>query len=324
MKIIDFFSGCGGMSLGFQNAGYEVLSAFDNWKPALEVYRKNFANHIAFDIDLSEFNGDASFFSAFNPEMIIGGAPCQDFSSAGKRDESIGRADLTITFSQIIKAVSPKWFVSENVDRAVTSKAYAKAKNTLKEAGYALTEKVLDASLCGVPQARKRLFLIGELNGVENGLDYYLKKNLSHNPMCLRDYFGDSLGVKHYYRHPRSYQRRGIFSIDKPSPTIRGVNRPVPPKYVNHPGDTSLVTDELRSLTTKERSMIQTFPKDFIFEGTKANLEQMIGNAVPVKMAEYVGNCINEYVHYKAISSTTANVENTLNYHSVLYKNSFV
>lgn len=309
LRTIDFFSGCGGLSLGFQNAGFDVAAAFDNWKPALEVYRKNFKNHRAFEFDLSAFDGDVSLFTYFRPDVIIGGAPCQDFSSAGKRDESNGRADLTVIFAKIIKNISPQWFISENVERAVGSNAYAKAKQVLADSSYALTEKILDASLCGVPQSRKRLFLIGEKNGVENGLNYYLDKNLSEKPMTLRDYFGNSLDVEHYYRHPRSYQRRAIFSIDEPSPTVRGVNRPIPATYKNHPGDTALVNKDLRPLTTKERSMIQTFPEDFIFEGTKADLEQMIGNAVPVKLAEYVASCVLEYMKYGAIAE------------SVIYKN---
>ncbi len=309
LRTIDFFSGCGGLSLGFQNAGFDVAAAFDNWKPALEVYRKNFKNHRVFELDLSAFDGDVSLFTYFRPDVIIGGAPCQDFSSAGKRDESNGRADLTVIFAKIIRNVSPQWFVSENVERAVGSNAYAQAKQILADAGYALTEKILDASLCGVPQSRKRLFLIGEKNGVENGLNYYLDKNLSEKPMTLRDYFGSSLGIEHYYRHPRSYQRRGIFSINEPSPTVRGVNRPIPSTYKNHPGDTALVSKDLRPLTTKERSMIQTFPENFIFEGTKADLEQMIGNAVPVKLAKYVALCVLEYIKYGAVSE------------NVIYKN---
>jgi DNA (cytosine-5)-methyltransferase 1 len=309
LKVIDFFSGCGGLSLGFQNAGFDVLAAFDYWEPALNVYRKNLPDHPAIEVDLSKFDGDVSLFASYNPDMIIGGAPCQDFSSAGKRDESNGRADLTIIFAKIITTVSPKWFVSENVERAIGSKAYAKAKAILKTFGYALTERVLDASLCGVPQARKRLFLIGELDGIENGVGFYLDKNLSAKQMTLRDYFGDSLGVEHYYRHPRSYQRRGIFSIDEPSPTVRGVNRPIPPNYKPHSGDTSEVNENIRPLTTKERSMIQTFPKEFIFEGTKADLEQMIGNAVPVKLAEYVGNCIAEYISLGAVSKNIKSLE---------------
>lgn len=304
MKVIDLFAGCGGMSLGFQNAGFDIRAAFDNWKPAVEVYKKNFTTHDVFEMDLGEFNGDVSLFSSFKPDVIIGGPPCQDFSSAGKRDESLGRADLTIVFANIVKAVSPQWFVMENVDRAIKSKAYTRAKDILEDVGYGLTEKILDASFCGVPQTRKRLFLIGELNGQSNCVAYYLEKNMSLEQMTVKDYLGDKLGIENYYRHPRSYQRRGIFSIDEPSPTIRGVNRPIPPTYRNHVGDTAPVTPELRPLTTKERSLIQTFPDDFVFEGSKSDVEQMIGNAVPVKLAEYVARCILEYIEKGCVIST--------------------
>ena len=105
-----------------------------------------------------------------------------------------------------------------------------------------------------------------------------------------------SLGIEYYYRHPRSYARRGIFSIYEPSPTIRGVNRPIPKGYKKQNGDPIEISDQVRPLTTKERSLIQTFPKDFILNGSKTDLEQIIGNAVPVKLAEYVANCINEYI----------------------------
>jgi DNA (cytosine-5)-methyltransferase 1 len=87
-----------------------------------------------------------------------------------------------------------------------------------------------------------------------------------------------------------------VFSIYEPSPTIRGVNRPVPKTYQKHPGDAGDIDQHLRALTTLERSYLQTFPKTFKFQGNKSELEQMIGNAVPVKLAEYVALCIREYL----------------------------
>ena len=114
--------------------------------------------------------------------------------------------------------------------------------------------------------------------------------------MTVYDYLGKSLGIEHYYRHPRSYMRRGVFSIHEPSPTIRGVNRPIPKNYVKHSGDLVEIDHNLRPLTTIERSYIQTFPTDFVLNGTKTDLEQVIGNAVPVKLGEFVANCINEYI----------------------------
>ena len=127
-------------------------------------------------------------------------------------------------------------------------------------------------------------------------MEPFINSGLSSKPMTMRDYFGDTLGIEFYYRHPRSYVRRGIFSIDEPSPTVRGVNRPMPAGYQIHPNDPIKTKDGIRSLTTIERSYIQTFPRDFRFIGSKTDLEQMIGNAVPVNLAKYVGNAINKYL----------------------------
>lgn len=293
MKTIDLFAGCGGLSLGFQQAGFPIVAAFDNWKSAIQVYQKNFT-HPIFALDLSE-NFAHQIIHQYQPDMIIGSPPCQDFSSAGKRDESLGRANLTLVFAQIIAQVKPQWFVMENVDRIEKSNILKIALNIFQETGYGLTAKIINASYCGVPQFRKRYFLIGELSGKDQALNFYLEKNLSPQPMTIFDYLGNRLGIEFYYRHPRSYQRRGIFSIYEPSPTIRGVNRPLPKTYQKHPGDACDLHENLRPLTTLERSYIQTFPKTFKWEGTQSDLEQMIGNAVPVNLSKYVATAILEY-----------------------------
>ena len=294
MKTVDVFAGCGGLSLGFQNAGFDIVAAFDNWIPAIDVYQENF-KHPIFNQDLSkkEFH---KVIASFNPEIIIGGPPCQDFSSAGKRNENLGRADLTYSFANLISFIKPKWFVMENVQRIKSSKTLPRIIDIFQTSRYGLTSIVLNASYCGVPQTRKRYFLIGELNGKDNFLEVYLQKNLSNKPMSIFDYLGNDLGIEYYYRHPRSYKRRGVFSIYEPSPTIRGVNRPIPKTYEKHHGDACDINDNLRPLTTIERSYIQTFPKSFKFQGSKTNLEQMIANAVPVKLAEYVACCLVKYI----------------------------
>ncbi|MEA5537405.1 DNA cytosine methyltransferase [Crocosphaera sp. XPORK-15E] len=296
MKVIDLFAGCGGLSLGFQKAGYRILAAYDNWEAAVNNYRRNF-KHPIYQWDLNQYPLYLEHFKSLNPDLIIGGPPCQDFSSAGKRNENLGRGDLTISFSQIIAQVLPKFFVLENVERFNKTQKYQQSKEILQQAGYGITEKILDASLCSVPQKRKRFFWIGIYQGNEHELNFYLDNSLSSTPMTIRDYLGDKLGIKYYYRHPRSYQRRAIFSIDEPSPTIRGVNRPIPKTYQQHPGDVAPLSSNIRPLTTKERSYIQTFPDDFIWEGSKTDLEQMIGNAVPVNLAEYVAKAILNYLN---------------------------
>ncbi|MGI8640966.1 MAG: DNA cytosine methyltransferase [Pyrinomonadaceae bacterium] len=291
MNVIDLFAGCGGLSLGFQNAGFSIKAAFDNWQPAIDVYRANFTHKI-FNVNISE---EIEVLRHFSPQMIIGGPPCQDFSSAGKRDENLGRADLTLSFAEIVRQMRPEWFVMENVERITRSKILQEAIEIYKSVGYGLTAKILNASFYGVPQSRKRFFLIGHLSSDDNFLNGYLDKQRSPKPMSVSDYLGESLEIEYYYRHPRSYKRRGIYSIHEPSPTVRGVNRPIPKTYIKHPKDGCAPDGKVRPLTTIERSYLQTFPKDFKFFGNKSDMEQMIGNAVPVKLAEFVANCINEY-----------------------------
>lgn len=149
------------MSLGFGLAGHEVKAGFDNWDKALEVYRANFS-HPVFEADLKDVEKSVENIEAFAPDMIIGGPPCQDFSSAGKRDEDNGRGDLTVCFARIVSLIQPEWFVMENVARITKTKKLEEAKQVFNEAGYGMTQCVLNASLCGVPQARKRFFLIGK------------------------------------------------------------------------------------------------------------------------------------------------------------------
>lgn len=283
------------MSLGFSLAGNNILAGFDNWDKALEVYRENFS-HPVFKADLQDVDAAISSVSEWKPDMIIGGPPCQDFSSAGKRNENNGRGDLTICYAKIVANIAPEWFVMENVARITKTQKLIDAKRIFKEAGYGLSQCILDASRCGVPQIRKRFFLIGKKNEGDSFILPFIEKNLSPRSMTIADYMGDEIDFEFYYRHPRSYVRRGIFSVHEPSPTIRGVNRPMPNGYPLHPGDPVKSLKGIRALTTEERSRIQTFPKTFKFIGNKTDQEQMIGNAVPVNLARFISNAINEYI----------------------------
>lgn len=294
MRIVDLFCGCGGLSLGFEKAGMEIVAAFDNWIDALTVYRNNF-DHPAIRLDLSDIDLSVDTIRPYNPDMIIGGPPCQDFSSAGKRDEDNGRGDLTVCYAKTISSIKPQWFVMENVERILKTNKLQTAIAIFHSAGYGLTYTVLNAALCGVPQRRKRFVMIGKLGAQNDFMKDALLEKLSDHEMSVAEYFGDKLKIKYYYRHPRSYVRRGIFSTSEPSATIRGVNRPMPKGYNLHPGDPVDSLEGIRPLTSRERSMIQTFPEDFNFDGTKTNIEQMIGNAVPVNLGYFVADAILNY-----------------------------
>ena len=298
-KVVDLFCGCGGLSLGFQNAGYEILAAFDNWDEAIKIYTENFT-HKVFKKDLGDTENIEDIIQLC-PDMIIGGPPCQDFSSAGHRNEELGRANLTISYANIIEKVRPKYFLMENVPTIQKSEKLPIVLDIFKKAGYGVSKRVLDASLCGVPQARKRYIVIGALGEEDGFLDKILESHLSKKKMTLFDYFGNSLGFEYYFRVPRSYSRRGVFSIYEPAMTVRGVDRPVPKGYKGHPSDPVEINPSIRTLTYQERSWIQTFPKEFKWSGSKTNLNQMIGNAVPVKLAEYVAKCLIEYIDGKEV-----------------------
>lgn len=297
-RVVDVFCGGGGLSLGFENAGFAISAAFDNWDPAIKFYEKNFSHPIV-KCDLSDVETAIDTIREFSPNLLIGGPPCQDFSSAGKRDENGERANLTVSFAKIVADIKPAYFVMENVERAVSTNTFLLAMDILREVGYGLTVRVLDASLCGVPQFRKRVFAIGELGGQDGALSDAIDHHMDNKPMTIREYFGEKLGLEYYYRHPRSYQRRAIFSIDEPSPTVRGINRPVAGGYPGHPGDRAALTADIRPLTTRERALIQTFPETFDLSGSKTELEQIIGNAVPVRLAEFVGRALSKYLQEK-------------------------
>ena len=297
-RVIDLFARCGGLSLGFQNAGFNIVAAFDNWDEAIDIYKRNF-NHPIIKRDLGD-TSDLSDLAKYAPDIIIGGPPCQDYSSAGHRDEELGRAKLTIDYATIITTLRPQYFLMENVPNIQKSEKLTQVLDMFHKAGYGISRMVIDASKCGVPQKRRRYIVVGGLGEQEGFLDELLLAGQTKKSMTMRDYFGDTLGFQYYFRVPRSYSRRGIFSIDEPSMTIRGVDRPIPPGYHGHPNDPSPLTPDIRILTPEERSWVQTFPRTFQWgEHSKTNINQAIGNAVPVKLAEYIANCLKEYMNVK-------------------------
>ena len=250
--------------------------------------RQSYAHIFKTDLSFEEAN---SSVKQLKPDLIAGGPPCQDYSIAGKR--KLGeRANLTIRFAEIVVSVKPTWVIFENVYNIERFRTLPQMKKILSDAGYGLSSMVLDASRCGAPQKRQRFFLVGRLNAADGFLDEFLRGGLSKKQMTVRDYLGDSLHTQFYYMHPRSYNRRAVFSIDEPASTVRGINRPIPDNYKKHPADKAEIKDGVRALTTRERGCLQTFPDSFAFPGAKTDVELAIGNAVPPLMSKAIADNI--------------------------------
>ncbi len=290
MRGVDLFCGVGGLSAGLQAAGIEIVAAYDDWPLAVETYNRNLPSH-AETLDLRDVDRAADEIAAHAPDIIAGGPPCQDFSTAGLRVEG-QHANLTVAFSLIVARCAPSFVLMENVPGAKRSSAYEFMREVLEGEGYRFAELILDASRCGVPQARKRFFSLGVLDGeaVCSAFDSWPTEAQSPGRLTVKEYLGDEIDIDYYYRHPRNYSRRSVFTVHEPSPTIRGVNRPVPPNYARNHLD-SAPPDEVRPLYSWERSRIQTFPAEWQWPAGDRNsdAELLIGNAVPVNLGKFVG-----------------------------------
>lgn len=294
MRVVDLFCGGGGFSLGFEQAGFDVVAAADAWDKAVGNYRQNFS-HECLQLDLGNVEQAIKALSQYRPQVVIGGPPCQDFSTAGKQVE-VERAMLTEAYARIVAELAPQIFVMENVPAAVKTKTFKRAIAVLEQAGYACQHAVLDASLYGVPQRRKRLFCIGaKTPDLPQKVFDRLDSKKSKHPLTIRQYLAGEIDFDFFYVHPRSYARRAVFTVDAPAPTVRGQARPIPPNYKPHPGDAGPV-EQTVTLSVAQRARIQTFPTDYKWSGTKTALNQIIGNAVPVNLAQAVGQAIIDCV----------------------------
>lgn len=298
MKTVDLFSGCGGLSLGLKNEGYNVVLALDNWQKAIESYKANF-NSEARVFELSDIENTVDLLKKYEIDVIAGGPPCQDFSSAGKRIEA-ERASMTVVFAEIVARIKPRYFIMENVKNITNSNSYAEARKVYKTAGYGLTEVKIKASHCNVPQRRTRFFCIGGLEEQDHFLEEHIESCQSKEETTVKSYFGEEIDYEYFYQHPRNYERRSIFSVNEQANTIRGVVRNRPPGWRAHKGDAAH-PDEVfvKNLTVDDFKRYQTFPSTFQILGNKRDKERQIGNAVPVNLAAVVGKALKKYINEK-------------------------
>ena len=172
MKIIDLFSGVGGLSLGFEWAGFETIASIDVWGDAIDTYNHNRKNKCGIETDITLFNKDIKkFIKNTKITGVIGGPPCQGFSTARLSDASSkiegineSRNQLYLEFYKTVKAIDPDFFLIENVRGMVTLDKGAFVKDIhirFGRLGYEIVHEIINAADYGVPQSRRRVFFIG-------------------------------------------------------------------------------------------------------------------------------------------------------------------
>ncbi|MCB8822320.1 DNA cytosine methyltransferase [Microvirga rosea] len=244
MRLVELFCGAGGMSLGFKRAGFAILRGYDYWQPALDIHEANLGSLLrkvngykkARQANLGRFDGESPELGdiltiipeilELAPDIIVGGPPCQPWSSAGQRKgEEDERAKLTDAFAYIVALVKPRYFVMENVQGLRRYGIFNRITAILRNAGYGLTEKVLDASYYGVGQSRKRLILAGCLGEADGWLLDHLDSERSPKQMTVADVLGPDFGRVYFRRGHNEGERRSLWSSAEPAPSITSTFR---------------------------------------------------------------------------------------------------
>ncbi|MCD4811780.1 DNA cytosine methyltransferase [bacterium] len=310
MKIISLFAGCGGLDLGLKDYGHNLIWANDNDKNCVETYEKNISQRIIlkdiYDLDIDSIpKGD----------VVVGGFPCQGFSIANPyRTVEDKRNLLFVPMAEIIKSKRPKYFIGENVQGLTNTGGYetsADKKNktgrmfklVLREfsnSGYKVFWEIIDVSKLGVPQKRKRIIIFGirkDLFDKRVPKLFYsdteaqvktIRDAISDLPKDFSDTIPNHTGTKHKVKI-NGYIGNRATKWDEPSPTIVGRGGGTGgPVIIPHP-------DLHRRLSIRECARIQTFPDDFIFQGSNSSQYRQIGNAVPVKLGYYLGRLLDDY-----------------------------
>lgn len=323
MKVVSFFSGCGGLDLGFEQAGFDVIWANDNDKAVHETYMLNHPNTYLCKDDMRSLSAHDI------PECdgFIGGPPCQSWSEGGKqRGLADERGKLFLTYIQFIKVKKPKFFVIENVKGILSEKhfqTFMQMLDELKSAGYIVHYSLMNTIYYHIPQERYRVIVVGIRNDIK--IDYHFPNPDENRIITLQKAIGDISEPPIEYMNEKveqKYQTRwnhdvyiGAFD-DKfmARNRVRGWNEvsftiqaqarncplhPQAPKmlYISRdkqifvPGKESLY----RRLSVRECARIQTFPDKFRFiykdvcDGYK-----MVGNAVPPRLGKAIAQSVKD------------------------------
>ncbi|MDJ0795868.1 MAG: DNA cytosine methyltransferase [Calothrix sp. MO_167.B12] len=325
MNIVSLFSGCGGLDLGFSQAGFNVVWANEYDKSIWDTYELNHPHTKLDKRDIKNIVADDI------PDCIgiIGGPPCQSWSEAGAgRGINDSRGQLFYEYIRIIQEKKPLFFVAENVSGILAEKhnqAFTKILSLFKNTGYNITYKLLNAYHFQVPQDRKRVIIVGYREDIGGIFDFPQHEN---QVLTLRDAIYDISTIepipvarevtKPHDLVPNHEYMEGSFSSmymsrnrvrnwEEPSFTIQAGGRHAP----IHPQANKMIwvakdkwmfdpnsLHPYRRLSVRECARIQTFPDDFIFKYKYiADGYKMVGNAVPVRLAKILARKI--YVDIK-------------------------
>jgi len=327
MKIISLFSGCGGLDLGFERAGFEIPVANEYDKTIWETFKINHPKTRLIEGDIRQIN-ESDFPS--DVDGIIGGPPCQSWSEAGAlRGIDDARGQLFFDYIRILRKVRPKFFLAENVSGMLADRHDEAVQNIIKlfeDSGYDVTLTLVNAKDYGVAQERKRVFYIGFRKDL--GIDFQFpvgsttddKRRFTlkdiiwdlqysavpsadknhHNPQAVNnnEYFTGEFS-------PIFMSRNRVKSWNEQAFTVQASGRqcqlhPQAPKMVKvGKNDCRFVEGKeylYRRMTVREVARIQGFPDDFQFVYDSVNDGyKMIGNAVPVHLAYEIAIAIKKY-----------------------------
>ncbi len=335
MNIISLFSGCGGLDLGFERAGFHISVANEFDKTIWATYKKNHPNTHLIEGDVRKITKEEIIkYIDGDVDGIIGGPPCQSWSEGGTlkgiEDE---RGQLFYDYIRILKEFQPKFFLAENVSGMLANRHSLAVQNILRlfdEAGYDVTFSLVNAKDYNVAEERKRVFYIGFRKDL--GIDFGFPRGSTkddNKKITLRDIIWDlqetavpaseknrhnpkAINNNEYYTGSFSsifMSRNRVKSWDEQAFTVQASGRqcqlhPQAPKMVKVGQDSCKFVEGkenlYRRMTVREVARIQSFPDDFkfIYEDTNTAYK-MIGNAVPVNLAYEIAVAIKKYLEGK-------------------------
>jgi DNA (cytosine-5)-methyltransferase 1 len=313
LNVIDLFCGCGGMSKGLTDAGLNIIAGIDIWDKAVESYNKNF-EHKAYCEDLTKLPPE-KFNELYNKEnknidILVGGPPCQSFSIAGKRDKNDPRNALFMEYVKYLDYFKPKAFIMENVIGMLSKKTSngEKVIDIIMEQlnrNYNCIINKLYASDFEVPQNRRRTIIIGirkDLNIIPKEPEPIIPSVKDRIPVKNILIPRNDIDKKYYLSEKALAgisNKKGVnkekgfgfgaqmLDFEKPSYTI-------PARYWKD-GYDALVRyneSEIRRLTIMELKRIQSFPDNYIIDGSNKDIIMQIGNAVACRFAYHLGKYI--------------------------------